>query len=314
MGPNYVVSVRHASQSTYEAVRARCESPRNCSSQRAGLRALRASWISWWTNISRSSTRWKTHSRPGRRGVPARPSIGTPSSDIYDLKRNLLEMKRAVSPLVDVCNQLMRFDHSSLMPEDTRPYFRDVYDHAIRINEHVDTLRELLTAALEAHLSMATVGQNEAMKKLAAWAAILGGAHHGRGRVRDELRVHAGARVALRLPAGDGGHGGDLRFLYCDSSALAGSTAWWCLHGERASGRACPRGPRADRGTIELVTLAAYEQYSSMMPEHWEPTGRTSWPRSQKPSRRTSSWRSARDASSAPCRSTRRYYLDQPPG
>ena len=59
-------------------------------------------------------------------------------------------------------------------PEDTRPYFRDVYDHAIRINENVDTMRELLTGALEAHLSLTAVTQNDAMKKLAGWAAIIG--------------------------------------------------------------------------------------------------------------------------------------------
>jgi magnesium transporter len=91
---------------------------------------------------------------------------------IYALKRSLVELKRAVSPLVDVCNRLMRFD-LPIIPEDTRPYFRDVYDHAIRINEQVDTLRELLTGALEAHLSLTAVNQNDAMKKLAAWAAII---------------------------------------------------------------------------------------------------------------------------------------------
>ena len=52
-------------------------------------------------------------------------------------------------------------------------YFRDVYDHVIRINETIDNLRELLTTALEANLSLIAVRQNEVMKKLAAWAAIL---------------------------------------------------------------------------------------------------------------------------------------------
>ena len=49
---------------------------------------------------------------------------------------------------MEVCNRLMRFD-LDLIPEDTRPYFRDVYDHVIRINEMVDNLRELLTTAFE---------------------------------------------------------------------------------------------------------------------------------------------------------------------
>ena len=93
---------------------------------------------------------------------------------IYTLKRDLLEIKRAVSPLIDICNRLMRFD-LDLIPEDARPYFRDVYDHAIRINEMVDTLRELLATALEANLSLISIAQNEAMKRLAA----LGRDHRG---------------------------------------------------------------------------------------------------------------------------------------
>jgi len=81
-------------------------------------------------------------------------------------------VKRAVSPLVDVCTRLMRPD-VLLIPEDTRVYFRDVYDHAIRLTEMVDMLRELLTTALEANLSLVSVAQNEAMKRLAGWAAII---------------------------------------------------------------------------------------------------------------------------------------------
>ena len=91
---------------------------------------------------------------------------------IYDLKRDLVALKRAVSPLIEVCNRLVRFD-VALIPEDTRLYFRDVYDHVVRINETVDTLRELVTTALEANLSLISVAQNDVTKKLAAWAAIL---------------------------------------------------------------------------------------------------------------------------------------------
>ena len=94
------------------------------------------------------------------------------TQEIYHLKRDLVVLKRAVSSLIEICNRLVRFD-VALIPEDVRLYFRDVYDHVIRINEAVDTLRELLTSALEANLSLISVGQNEVMKKLAAWAAIL---------------------------------------------------------------------------------------------------------------------------------------------
>jgi magnesium transporter len=67
---------------------------------------------------------------------------------------------------------LMRFDFE-LIPEDVRPYFRDVYDHVIRINELTDMTRELLASALEANFSLTSVTQNEVMKKLGAWVAII---------------------------------------------------------------------------------------------------------------------------------------------
>ena len=66
----------------------------------------------------------------------------------------------------------MRFD-LALLPEGTKPYFRDVYDHAMRINEMADTLREVLATALDANLSVISVSQNKDTKRLAAWAAII---------------------------------------------------------------------------------------------------------------------------------------------
>jgi len=91
---------------------------------------------------------------------------------IYHLKRDLVSLRRAVSPLVDVCNRLMRFDLPHV-PEDTRVYFRDVYDHVVRVNETIDAQRELLSTALEAHLSVLSVRQNEQMRRITAWAAMI---------------------------------------------------------------------------------------------------------------------------------------------
>ena len=59
------------------------------------------------------------------------------------------------------------------MPDDARPYFRDVYDHVVRLNETIDMQRELLTTALEARLSPISVAQNEQMKRVTAWAAMI---------------------------------------------------------------------------------------------------------------------------------------------
>ena len=57
----------------------------------------------------------------------------------------------------------MRFD-SGLIDDDMRPYFRDVHDHTLRIDERIDSLREMLSSALDANLLMASVQQNEVMK------------------------------------------------------------------------------------------------------------------------------------------------------
>jgi magnesium transporter len=91
---------------------------------------------------------------------------------IYRLKRDVLTVKRTLTPLVDICNRLMRFD-SDLIPEDTRPYFRDVYDHVLRLTEMLDNLSQLVSTALEANISLVSMSQTEGTKRLAAWAAII---------------------------------------------------------------------------------------------------------------------------------------------
>jgi magnesium transporter len=60
-----------------------------------------------------------------------------------------------------------------VIPAETRPYFQDVHDHVLRINEMIDTVQQLAETALNAHLALASVSQNEDTKRLAAWAAIL---------------------------------------------------------------------------------------------------------------------------------------------
>jgi magnesium transporter len=172
LGPRYIVSIRHGDTPGYAAVRTRCEST-------PGLLAKGPGFVLYAVMDFIVDHYFPVLDTLGDQLERLENEIFSEIFDrktverIYDLKRNLVEVKRAVSPLVDVCNRLVRFD-MPLIPEDTRPYFRDVYDHAIRINEHVDTLRELLTGALEAHLSLTAVAQNDAMKKLAGWAAIIG--------------------------------------------------------------------------------------------------------------------------------------------
>jgi len=91
---------------------------------------------------------------------------------IYHLRRDLLSLKQAATPLIDISSQLMRID-SELIPPDTRPYFQDIHDHAIRIANLIDELQQLSQTALDANLALISVAQNDDTKRLAAWAAIL---------------------------------------------------------------------------------------------------------------------------------------------
>ena len=198
--------MRHGASLPYADVRTRCETTPHLLRKGPGfvLYALMDFVVDHYFPIV-DELRGEAREPRGARSSAA-ASTARRTEQIYDLKRDLLGLKRAVSPLVDVCNRLVRFD-VGLIPEDTRPYFRDVYDHVIRINETVDNLRELLTTALEANLSLISVGQNEVTKKLAGVGRHPRRADDDRRRLRHELRVHAGAALALRLPVRHGRHG-----------------------------------------------------------------------------------------------------------
>lgn len=91
------------------------------------------------------------------------------TSRIYLLKREVLEVRRAAHPLVDSSARLLQSD---LVPDDARPYFRDVQDHLLRVVDQVDSYDRLLTDVLSAHLAQVGVQQNEDMRKISAWVAI----------------------------------------------------------------------------------------------------------------------------------------------
>lgn len=174
IGRNYVVTVRHGSLKSHLGLRARCESRPGQLAKGPGyvLYALMDFVVDQFLPIAETLEEELTDLEDeifdGERSPLDREMTGR----IYALKRDLLVLKRAVAPLVDVCNRLVRFE-SDLVPEGTRVYFRDVYDHVIRLNETIDAQRELLTTALEANLSLVSVAQSEETKRLAAWAAII---------------------------------------------------------------------------------------------------------------------------------------------
>ena len=171
VGQRFVVSVRHGSLQSHVGLRARCEASQQLLAKGPGfvLYALMDFVVDQYFPLLEALEEKVVELEEV---VLDEKFIQQTTSRIYHLKRELLSIKRAVSPLVDICARLMRFD-LDLLPEDTKPYFRDVYDHALRINEMADTLREVLSTALDANLSIISVSQNKDTKRLAAWAAII---------------------------------------------------------------------------------------------------------------------------------------------
>ena len=172
VGQNFIVSVRHGPSLSYAGVRARCETTPQLLRKGPGfaLYALMDAIVDQYFPVVDALAEELEGLED--RIFGEEKSTRETTAHIYQLKRQLLEVKRAVSPLIDICNRLMRFD-LELIPEDTRPYFRDVYDHVIRINEMVDNARELLTTALEANFSLISIAQNDVSKRFAGWAAII---------------------------------------------------------------------------------------------------------------------------------------------
>ena len=91
---------------------------------------------------------------------------------LYTLRKELTQMRMAVAPMQDILSQLERTQVVAI-PEDARPYFRDVLDHVARTADIIDTLREMVAAAMNVNLSLVTVAQGEIVKRLAGWAALL---------------------------------------------------------------------------------------------------------------------------------------------
>jgi magnesium transporter len=94
-----------------------------------------------------------------------------PAQRIYELKREAIEFARAVTPLVEPVERMTT--GRTRVPEGLETYFRDVLDHLIRLSQHIEASRELLTNVLQANLAQVGVRQNEDMRKISAWVAIV---------------------------------------------------------------------------------------------------------------------------------------------
>ena len=171
VGRGYVVSVRHGASASYAAVRARCEAcPTVLTNGEDYILYAILDFIvdNYLPVIEVIQTEVEQLEDRVLRRVLHHDEV----ERLYKLRRELLKLRRAAGPLLDVCNRL---EHSAVLPIDAemRPLFRDVLDHIKRALEDIDSLREVLAFAFEASLMSGQSQQNEITRKLAAWAAIL---------------------------------------------------------------------------------------------------------------------------------------------
>jgi magnesium transporter len=100
------------------------------------------------------------------------PHRTNPAERIYTMEREVLDLHRAIMPLGPAIDRLARGQYDLIHPE-LRTYFRDVHDHLLRVAGRIEGFRDLLSSALQANLTQASVRQNEDMRKISAWVAIL---------------------------------------------------------------------------------------------------------------------------------------------
>jgi magnesium transporter len=93
-------------------------------------------------------------------------------AEIFTLRKDLVRFRRMISPLREVLDVMQRRTIGVVTPP-LEPYYRDVYDHVLRATDFVDSLRDILSSALEASLAVASNRLNEVVKSLTSWAAII---------------------------------------------------------------------------------------------------------------------------------------------
>ncbi|KAF0099894.1 MAG: magnesium transporter [bacterium] len=91
---------------------------------------------------------------------------------LFETKREILGLMGTVQPIPEICGDLIRLHHN-VVDKELRAYYRDVEDHAIRLIENLDRLRNMIADAMQLSLASAAVRQSESVQKLAGWGAML---------------------------------------------------------------------------------------------------------------------------------------------
>ncbi|MSR88128.1 MAG: magnesium/cobalt transporter CorA [Candidatus Margulisbacteria bacterium] len=203
IGINFLITIRHGASSTYAGVRERCEHQPAMLSKGAGfvlytlIDFIVDHYFPIINHYEEEFERLETDIFKNR-------FTGNTMEELYDLKNNLLRLKNMVLPVNDICTQLMRF-HEELISKDLRVYFRDIQDHTHKIIDLSDGMREMLTTAMQVHLALVAARQNDIVKRLAGWGAILAiptlifSLYGMNFRLMPELQWHYGYPAVLTL-------------------------------------------------------------------------------------------------------------------
>lgn len=171
IGPRYLMTVRHGASLSFASVRQRLEREPDLLAQGPSV-ALHAVLDFIVDNYQPIVSDYERELDALEQDVFAESYKRGTIKRLYALRKELTQMRLAVAPMQDILSQLIRTPAFAI-PDEVKPYFRDVLDHAARVGDSIDTLREMVAAAMNVNLSLVTVAQGEIVKRLAGWAALL---------------------------------------------------------------------------------------------------------------------------------------------
>ena len=205
-GRNYVLSIRHRFEPGFQAVRDRVENEPDLLRVGAGfvLYALMDNVVDrYFPLVDRIETQLEAIEQRIFTEDLARANL----RELYDLKYNMMVVRHAIEPLIDVLHKLYggRVPALCLGVQD---YFRDVYDHLLRVSQQLDGLRDMVVTAMQVNLSTVNMATTEVTKRLAAYAALvavptlIAGIYGMNFKFMPELQQPWGYPLALAIMAG----------------------------------------------------------------------------------------------------------------
>ncbi|MFD3543491.1 magnesium/cobalt transporter CorA [Streptomyces sp. NPDC058662] len=172
IGDSFVVTVRHGEGAALAAVRHRLEREPEVLGHgpTAVLYAVSDAVVDHYIEVA-AELQADLEGLEADVFAPTASDTKNTAARIYAFKRQVLEFRRATSPLLQPMDRLA-FGNVPFVHERAQPFFRDVADHLTKANEYVEGLDRLLSDALSAHLAQMGVRQNDDMRKISAWAAM----------------------------------------------------------------------------------------------------------------------------------------------